>query len=77
MAKNQYLTDEEVEAEILRLKASPMVALAKKEERIRYARRRYMYTLRTYEKKGQQLAASGVTMDSLDALAKETEADST
>lgn len=74
MAKNRFSTNEEIEAEIERLKASPFVALAKKEERIRYARRQYMYTLRTYEKKGMQLAANGVTLESLEALAQEAKA---
>ena len=71
MGEKQFFTNEEVEAEIMRLKASPLVALAKKEEGIRCARRRYMYTLREYERKGQQLAANGVTMASLEALAQE------
>ena len=66
-----FLTDEAVEDEIARLQESPFVRLAKKEERIRYARRQYMYTLRSYEKKGRQLAADGVTMESLEALARD------
>ena len=65
-----FLTDEAVEEEIARLQASPLVKLAKKEERIRYARRQYMYCLRQYEKKGRQLEADGVTMESLEALAR-------
>ena len=66
-----FLTDEAVEEEIARLQASPFVKLAKKEERIRYARRQYMYQLRQYEKKGKQLADDGVTLESLSALAGE------
>lgn len=62
------LTDEQVEAEIERLTASPLVKLAKKEERIRYKRRQYLYTLRVYEKKGAELAAAGITMEMLDSL---------
>ena len=38
-----YLTDEEVEKEIERLLESPDVKLAKKEQRIRYRRRQYLY----------------------------------
>lgn len=64
MAKD-YITDAQVEAEIERLLESPYVKLAKKEEAIRYRRRQYMYTLRTYEKKGKALAEQGVTMESL------------
>ena len=69
----EFLTDEAVEDEIARLQASPYVKLAKKEERIRYARRQYMYSLRVYEKKGRQLAAEGVTMEYLDGLGSEAE----
>ena len=63
-----FLTDEQVEEEIARLLCSPHVKLAKKEQAIRYKRRQYMYTLRAYEKKGRQLEAKGVTMESLFSL---------
>lgn len=69
----EFVTDEAVEEEIARLQASPLVALARREERIRYRRRQYMYQLRGYEKKGRQLEADGITMDYLDRLADETE----
>lgn len=69
----EFATDEAVEEEIARLQASPLVALARREERIRYRRRQYMYQLRGYEKKGRQLEADGITMDYLDRLADETE----
>ena len=68
-----FLTDEAVEAEIARLQASPLVALARREERIRNRRRQYMYQLRAYEKKGRQLEADGVTMEFLDGLGGEEE----
>ena len=64
----EFLTDEQVEDEIARLQASPLVRLARKEERLRYRRRQLMYQLRQYEKKGRQLAADGVTYESLDAM---------
>jgi hypothetical protein len=64
-----YLTDEQVEKEIERLRSSEFVKLAKKEEAIRYRRRQYLYCLRSYEKKGKELAASGITMDVLDSIA--------
>ena len=65
------LSDAEVESEIERLTGDYNVRLAKKEERIRYRRRQYLYQLRQYEKKGRELAAAGVTMEMLDAMAKE------
>ncbi len=72
MAK-EFLTDEAVEEEIARLLASPLVKLAKREEAIRYRRRQYMYTLRSYEKKGKVLAAQGVTLASLEELSDDME----
>ena len=66
-----WLTDEQVEREIERLRESEFVKLAKKEERVRLRRRNYLYCLRTLEKKGKELAASGITMDMLDSLGRE------
>lgn len=66
----EILTDEQVEREIERLLNSPDVKLAKKEERIRYRRRQYLYALRGYEKKGKELAKAGITMELLDKLDK-------
>ena len=66
--KKEFLTDEMVEEEIERLQNSPLVKLARKEERIRNARRQYMYTLRMWEKKGKQLEADGITMELLNGL---------
>lgn len=65
------LTDDAVEAEIERLLESPHVKLAKKEERIRYRRRQYLYQLRMYEKKGRELEKAGITMESLDRLGED------
>lgn len=70
MAKD-FLTDEEVEQEIERLRLSPDVALARKEQRIRYQRRQFLYTLRNLEKKGKALAAAGITMEMLQELGEE------
>ena len=75
MSEKVFITDEAVEDEIARLQASPLVALARKEQRIRNRRRQYMYTLRMLEKKGKQLEADGITMDYLDGLGAETEDD--
>ena len=69
----EFLTDEAVEEEIERLRGSELVALARREERIRYRRRQYMYQLRAYEKRGRQLQADGITMEYLDGLVGETE----
>ena len=57
------LTDKEVEIEIERLRRSPLVALGRKEEQIRYKRRQLMYNLRTLERKGKQLAEAGITLE--------------
>lgn len=67
------LTDAQVEKEIERLLKSPHVKLAKKEERIRLRRRQYLYQLKSYEKKGKELAESGITLEVLEAMAKECE----
>lgn len=69
--KSVYLTDEQVEREIERLRESPLVALARKEERIRYKRRQVLYNLRALEKKGKQLHAAGITMEMLQRLGDE------
>ena len=63
-----FLTDEEVEREIERLNASEMVALARREARLRYKRRQYLYQLRDLEKKGQALLKAGITREVLDAM---------
>ena len=65
-----WLTDEQVEQEIEKLNASPAVALARREARLRYKRRQYLYQLRDLEKKGKALLAAGITREVLDALYK-------
>lgn len=65
MAKD-FLTDEQVELEIDRLLHCEEVQLAKKEIRIKYKRRQYMYQLRNMEKRGRQLLADGVTLDNIE-----------
>lgn len=67
MAKD-FLTDEQVEKEIERLTKSPLVALARREQRLRYKRRQYLYQLRDLEKKGKALQAAGIDMEVLDAM---------
>ncbi len=61
-----FLTDEQVEMEIDRLLDSEAVQLAKKEIRIKYKRRQYMYQLRNMEKRGKQLASEGVTIENIE-----------
>lgn len=70
MAK-EFFTDEQVDAEIERLKKSPLVKLARREEAVRNRRRQYMYQLRFYEKKGKELELAGVTMELLNGLCEE------
>jgi len=65
----EFMSDEMVEDEILRLQNSPLVKLARREEAIRNRRRQYMYQLRMYEKKGKQLEAQGITMAELEEMA--------
>ena len=66
--KRESLTDEQVEQQIETLLGSYHVQLAKKEERMRYRRRQYLYKLRTLEKHGKDLEAAGITPEMLDAL---------
>ena len=66
----EFLTDEQVEKEIERLLESPLVRLAKKEERIRMRRRQYLYSLRVYERKGRELTEAGITAEMLDEMDK-------
>lgn len=71
--KKDFLTDEEVEKEIEKLQDSPLVKLARKEQRIRYKRRQYLYMLRNLEKKGKELEKAGITLEMLYNLDNECE----
>ena len=66
MKEEHLKTDYEVEREIERLLNSEDVKLAKKEQRILYKRRQYMYNLRNLEKRGKQLAKQGITVDNME-----------
>lgn len=70
MASKLNLTDEQVEREIERLQNCSLVKLAKREEYVRNRRRQYLYSLRSYEKKGKELKKSGITMEVLDSILK-------
>ena len=67
------LTDYEVEQEIERLKKSKHVKLARKEQRLKYKQRQYLYSLRNLEKRGIELERQGFTYETLDSLEKEME----
>lgn len=75
MAKKceKWLTDEEVEREIERLKESEAVKLARKKMRLEYRKRQALYTLRDLEKKGKALMAAGITSEMLDQMYSEEE----
>ncbi len=71
MATKEFgLTDEQVEQEIERLRQSPLVALARREQRLRYRRRQFLYQLRDLEKKGAALQKAGITREVLEAMAE-------
>lgn len=61
-----FSTDEQIEQELEELKQSPFVALARREQRLKYKQRQQLYTLRNLEKRGRELAAIGVTVDTID-----------
>lgn len=67
-SSRDFLTDEQVEIEIERLRNSPSVKLARQEINIRYRRRQIMYALRHQEKRGKQLEAMGVTPENMEAI---------
>lgn len=64
----EFLTDEQVEEEIANLLKDDDVKLAKKEIRIRYKRRQYMYQLRNMKKRGEELANMGLTLDNIEEM---------
>lgn len=78
MAKcEKWLTDEEVEVEIEKLKQSEAVKLARKQQRLIYRRRQILYGLRDLEKKGKALMEAGITSEMLDVMYLEGENDGT
>lgn len=64
----EFLTEEAVEREIARLNATDEVKLAEKEIRLRYARRKRLYNLRTLEKRGRELMEAGITFDNIEEM---------
>ena len=63
-----FIPDDRIDAEIERLNNSEAVKLARREQRINYRKRQYLYQLRWYEKRGLELMKNGVTMETLDIL---------
>lgn len=55
MSSKNWLSEEQVEQEIAKLKEDPDVRLARAEVRIRYKRRQYLYQLRDLKKRGQSI----------------------
>lgn len=72
MAKT-FLTDEEVENEIVRLSNTEEVKLARKEMRLKYKRRQNLYQLRNLEKRGRELMEVGVNLSNIDELFEQEE----
>lgn len=66
----EALTDAEVEREIKELEKSPAVALARKNNRLKYMRRQRLYTLRNLRKQGERLQEEGITLEDLEHKAR-------
>lgn len=64
----ELLTDEQVEEEIAILRQKYEVKLAEKEIRLRFKRRKYLYNLRTYEKRGKELMEAGITLENIEEV---------
>jgi hypothetical protein len=71
--EREAFTETEIE-EIERLKRSEAVRLARAEQRIKYRRRQYLYTLRNLERRGIELLANGWTVEAAEAELKAEEA---
>lgn len=69
------LTDEQVMNEIERLTKTDAVRLARMEQRIKYRRRQYLYTLRCLEKRGLELMAQGMTAESAESMLSAVESE--
>lgn len=65
---NKKWTDDQVEAEISRLKDSEYVRLARKEKQIKDRRRQYMWNLQFLETRGKQLAEQGVDLYNIEEM---------
>lgn len=75
MSRRTFITDEAVEKEIEELRESPYVALARREQRLKMKHRQKLYALRNLEKRGKELAAIGITVDTIDKYLEDLEKD--
>lgn len=66
MRNREPMTDEEILNECERLTQSEAVRLARKEQRLIYKARQYLYQLRNLEKRGHELLAKGITYDNIE-----------
>lgn len=66
----EALTDAKLEREIVELEQSPLVKLARKNNRLKYMRRQRLYTLRNLRKQGERLQKEGVTLEDLEDQAR-------
>lgn len=74
MARSANLhTMEEIEQEIKRLRESEHVRLYEKHARLMNRRRTYMNQLRWEERKGRELAESGLTLENIEEKLSEEE----
>ena len=71
MARNEYIPDERLDAEIARLRKSPDVRLAEKYNRIMHRKRIYLSELRCAEKRGKALRERGINEETLDGAREE------
>lgn len=69
------MTEEAYKAEVARLKANEHVKLAQREINLRYKRKKYLYQLRWLEKHGKELAAQGYTLENMEAMLAQVEAE--
>lgn len=65
---NGYTPDSQVESEIARLTKSPYVQLARREQQIKYRRRKYLSQLKAMEKRGMELERQGYSLDGFDDM---------
>ena len=66
----EALTDSEVEREIAELEKSPLVKLARKNNRLKYIRRQRLYNLQSLQRQGKRLQEEGITLEDLEDQAR-------
>ena len=65
---NRFIPDSQVESEIARLTVSPYVRLARREQQIKYRRRKYLSQLQGMEKRGMELEQQGYSLDAFEEM---------